>query len=119
MNYRKSCDVYPLLTKCDLMITDYSSIFVDYIIQDKPVVFFPFDYHYYVNNARALQFDYDDVTPGRKCFTYEDLETELRRILVDGVDEYREKRKDVLRNFFDSVDGNSCARILHYIEKNK
>jgi len=119
ISYRKTCDVYPLLTKCDLMITDYSSIFVDYIIQDKPVVFFPFDYDYYVNNARALQFDYEEVTPGRKCFTYEELEAELKQILVHGVDEYSEKRKDVLTKFFDTVDGNSCYRILNYIEQNK
>lgn len=119
INYRKNCDVYPLLTKCDLMITDYSSIFVDYIIQDKPVVFFPFDYHYYVNNARALQFDYDEVTPGKKCFTYEELEAELEKILVHGIDDYSEERRVVLTKFFDTVDGNSCDRILNYIEKNR
>lgn len=119
INYNKTCDVYPLLTKCDLMITDYSSIFVDYILQDKPVVFFPFDYDYYVNNTRALQFDYEEVTPGKKCYTYDELESEIRKIIIDGIDDYSEKRKDVLKSFFDTVDGNSCAIILNYIRKSQ
>jgi len=117
--YNKNSDIYPLLSRCDLMITDYSSIFVDYILQDKPVVFFPFDYDHYVNQERALQFDYRDVTPGKSCLTYEELEGEMKKILVDGIDSYSMERKEVLKKFFDTADGKSCDRILDYIENNK
>ncbi len=117
--YRKTCDIYPLLTYCDLMVTDYSSIFVDYLLLDKPVVFFPFDYDYYVHSERALQFDYEEVTPGKKCFTYDELETELRTILVNGIDNYRDARKKVLNKFFDNIDGKSCDRIRDYLLKDR
>lgn len=116
---QKNSDIYPLLSRCDLLITDYSSIFVDYLLHDKPVIFFPFDYTHYVNGERALQFNYDEVTPGKKCFTYDELESELKKTVVNGIDEYRESRKDVIKIFFDTADGKSCDRILDYINKTK
>lgn len=119
LEYRKTSDIYPLLGKCDLMITDYSSIFVDYLLLDKPVVFFPFDYKHYVNSERALQFDYEDVTPGKKCFTYNEFEAELKKIIIKGIDDYKKPRKEVLKKFFDTRDGKSCDRILEYIQQKK
>ena len=118
IEYQKNSDIYPLLGKCDAMITDYSSIFVDYLLLDRPVIFFPFDHDHYINSERALQFDYKEVTPGKKCFTYDELESELNKTVVKGKDEYRKERKKVLKKFFDTADGNSCDRILEYIEKN-
>uniref|UniRef100_UPI00262774CF CDP-glycerol glycerophosphotransferase family protein n=1 Tax=Oceanispirochaeta sp. TaxID=2035350 RepID=UPI00262774CF len=49
IEYNKYKDVYPLFAYIDLMITDYSSIFVDFMVLGRPVVFFPFDYNHYVN----------------------------------------------------------------------
>lgn len=109
--YDKYKDVYPLFKQVDLMITDYSSIFVDYILLDRPVVFFAFDYDHYVNSERALQFDYDTVTPGRKCGTLEEVIDEMDKTLLRGEDGYRDERKRVLANFYDIVDGNSSERI--------
>jgi len=117
LEYDKISDIYPLLGKCDLMITDYSSIFVDYLLLDKPVIFFPFDYSHYVNSERALQFDYEEVTPGKKCFTYDELESELKKTIIDGIDDHRESRQEVLKKFFDTADGKSCDRILQYVRQ--
>ena len=117
IEYHKGRDVYPLFAHIDLMITDYSSIFVDYILQDKPVVFFPFDYDHYVNTERPLQFDYETVTPGRKCFSTKELTDEIKRQLVDNLDDYREERTEVLKKFYDIVDGNSSKRIWDEIQK--
>jgi len=99
------------------LITDYSSIYTDFIIQNKPVVFFPFDYDAYLKNERTLQFDYKTITPGPKCYTYQELEKELKKILVDNIDEYEGDRKKIISIFFDIIDGNSCNRIAEYLCK--
>ena len=117
IEYNKYKDVYPLFAHIDLMITDYSSIFVDYIVKGKPVVFFPFDYDHYVNTERPLQFDYETVTPGRKCFSTPELTEEMKKILVDGIDEYSDARNEVLKKFYDIIDGNSSERIWKEIKE--
>ena len=46
------------------------------------------------------------------------LEAELKKIIVSGTDDYKKARKEVIKKFFDTVDGKSCDRILEYIQKN-
>ncbi len=117
IEYNKYKDVYPLFAHIDLMITDYSSIFVDYIVQGKPVVFFPFDYDHYVNTERPLQFDYETVTPGKKCYTTPELTKEIQKVLVDGNDDYVDARNEVLKKFYDIIDGKSSERIWNEIKE--
>ena len=67
----KSMDVYPLLPKTDVLITDYSSIYYDYILMpEKDVLLFPFDYQDYIRNSRDLAYDYLTYTPGVKSLEF-------------------------------------------------
>jgi len=56
--YDNSKDIYPSLPLFDLLITDYSSIYMDFLLVDKPVIFFPYDYDFYIKNNRSIIFDY-------------------------------------------------------------
>lgn len=70
----KHMDIYPILTKTHVLITDYSSIYYDYILmQDKEVLLFPFDYDSYIRNSRDLAFDYLTYTPGVKAWSFDEL----------------------------------------------
>lgn len=66
-------DVYDILPETDLLITDYSSVFFDYIITGKPIIFFPYDYEYYKNSDRGFVVPYDEYTPGIKVETVDEL----------------------------------------------
>ncbi len=115
--YEESKDVYPLLPLTDLLITDYSSIYMDYLLLEKPVVFFPYDYDSYIKNDRELQFDYDWITPGPKYHMQEELEVGIIEMLIEGKDEYSERRKEILNLAFKYKDGNSSQRIWNYIKE--
>ena len=65
-------DVTGILNIFDCLITDYSSIYIDYLLTDKPVVFLPYDRQQYLD-GRGMNFDYDDVTPGPKPETFNDF----------------------------------------------
>jgi len=79
-------DVYPLFPLIDLMITDYSSIYFDYLFLDRPVVFFCYDLEKYQSRDRPLYFSYEEMTPGPKCRTQEALEEALAGLLSGGKD---------------------------------
>ena len=65
-------DVTGILNIFDCLITDYSSIYIDYLLTDKPMVFLPYDRQQYLD-GRGMNFDYDDVTPGPKSETFNDF----------------------------------------------
>lgn len=67
-------DIYPLLPFTDVLITDYSSIYYDYLlIPGKEILLFPFDYREYIEKDRDLAFPFDEYTPGERVNTFSEL----------------------------------------------
>jgi len=110
-------DTQSLLAATDLLITDYSSIYVDYLILNKPIVFLPFDYERYTHH-RGLVIDFDDSsdTPGEKISTVDDLLNYLEKA-EDYGDDYVESRTQARKRFFEYFDGKSCKRIWNFIRE--
>jgi len=57
-------DPQPLMYFSDALVTDYSSIYLDYVLLDRPIVFFPYDYQEYVTSEKKIVFDYEKVVLG-------------------------------------------------------
>ena len=72
LGYEQAEDVTGILNIFDCLITDYSSIYIDYLLTDKPMIFLPYDRQQYLD-GRGMNFDYDDVTPGPKPETFNDF----------------------------------------------
>lgn len=85
-----------LMKTADCLITDYSSIYLDYLVLDKPVIHFCFDLDEYVKTSRELYFDYIDVLAGSKVASYNELYHELSNILngEDNSKIHRQRLKD-------------------------
>lgn len=67
-------DIYPLLPFTDVLITDYSSIYYDYLLMPgKEILLFPFDYREYIEKERDLAFPFDEYTPGERVNTFPQL----------------------------------------------
>jgi len=50
LQLKNDVDIYPFLTFTDCLITDYSSIYFDYLPLNKEIIFIPYDYDNYVKN---------------------------------------------------------------------
>jgi CDP-glycerol glycerophosphotransferase len=74
VHYAPECDIYPALSLIDCLVTDYSSIYFDYLFLDRPIIFFPYDFDHYVADERKLLFDYIDMAPGQLCKTQVELQ---------------------------------------------
>lgn len=116
IEYNKHADIYPLLAKSDLMITDYSSIYLDYLLLDKPILFFPYDSEEYIDGERALLLDYDESTPGPKSYNQQELQLGIFNLLVEGKDNHKEARNAMRNQFFKYKDGESCERLWDHIK---
>ncbi|MCG3256492.1 MAG: CDP-glycerol glycerophosphotransferase family protein [Candidatus Heimdallarchaeota archaeon] len=115
--YRSDSDIYPLLKTADLLITDYSSIYFDYLFLDKPIIFFPYDYDYYLSKERGFYFDYKETIPGEFFTDFSEFIDYLKWLFIEnkGEDDYSKKRNSVRNMYFDNVDYNSSKRTYEII----
>ena len=93
-----SLRVQMLLDATDILITDYSSCFVDHLLLDRPQVFYAYDLDHYMAHERNLYGDFRSDASGRICEDSDALLDELER-LAQGHDDYAVKRKKV-RDFY-------------------
>jgi len=104
--------IFPFL---DGLISDYSSVVYDFMLTDKPLIFFVPDLDDYLRHSRGMFYDFNDVTPGPKARTLEELERALSAIRDKGPDEWRESYDRVLSKFHTYRDAGSSARVYHAI----
>ncbi len=102
-------DPYPLLGQVDLLVTDYSSIYFDFLLTGKPILFFPYDISEYINESREMYFDYETFTPGKKVYSEEELEAELT-VKEDLYSDARQKLRDKV---FDPVRSSNGSEYLY------
>lgn len=105
-------EVNEILPAVDLLISDYSTIAVDFLLCNKPIIYVPYDLKDY---HRGIVLDYDSWTPGEKVYDFEQfLKTAQEYLINPGKDS--EERERIKRMFHQHLDGNSCERILRLIQ---
>lgn len=106
--------VYALLSMADALITDYSSVYFDYLLLDRPIGFTVEDMSKYEED-RGFVFDNpNDYMPGMKIHNQEEMITFVKD-LTEANDLYKEERKKIneVVNFY--VDGCNSERICKKI----
>lgn len=109
-------DVNSILGEVDVLITDYSSIYIDYLLLDRPCLFIPYDLHEYMSNRGLLLDDYDFWTPGAKINTYREFLDSLNDI-KSGIDDYKDKRRDISLQFHYYDKGNASENVFKWISE--
>ncbi len=107
-------DLNPLLSQIDILITDYSSVYLDFLFVNRPTVFFPFDIDTYLSEDRAMYIEYDEYTPGEKVISIEQLIVAIKKILDNG-DMYSDKRLELRKKIFKYEENLSSFRIVSKI----
>lgn len=109
-------DTQLLMKNADVLVTDYSSCYIDYLLTDRPIVFYNYDIKNYLMNDREMYFPYDEVTPGFRTEHFDDLYDYLSNYLVSGKDGFEQERESVCGLFYD-VDArrDSCEKLKEKI----
>ena len=109
-------DVNDILGDVDVLVTDYSSIFLDFLLTDRPIVFLPYDLAEY-KRRRGLMFDdYNSWTPGAKAGSFDEFLAALGDAFRRS-QQYSPARRAINALMNKHQDGRSCERIVEMIIK--
>lgn len=105
-------DSNELLATIDLLITDYSSIFFDFLVTGRPILFYTWDADAYLDERG--QYLPNDVLPGPIVFNSRELVESIRDI--DEVkSRYDGRYKKMQQQFTLNEDGRVTERLTHYL----
>ena len=108
-------DPYVFIHDSSILVTDYSSIYFDYLLSGKPVVFFCYDLEEYLRDERKMYFDYQEYTPGKKAFTFKELEEALLETLGDSSVCVNE-REVMMKKMFQYGKKEACPVLVEKIK---
>ena len=105
----KGHDIGDLTLICDAVITDYSSVCMDFALLSKPCIFFAFDLDEY-EVERSFYFDYKSYVPGPVAESFDEVIAALKN--PEG---YSDKLDGFVKFNFDYTDCNNTERIFNRI----
>lgn len=107
----KGWKLYSLLAQMDFLISDYSSVFLQYLLLDRPIAFVVPDFEEYIERRGSVFEHPSEYMPG----VFITVKQELYSFFSDlyyGVDNYRSERKDVCNRVHRYKDANNCKRLI-------
>lgn len=116
---REGLQMYELLEDTDALITDYSSIYFDYLLLNKQIGFILDDLSIYKEKNGLYYEDIDKYLPGEHIYNLEELKQFINNLTLN-IDRNENKRKNV-NDEFNKYDqqGNNTEKLLDFLNIKK
>ncbi|MGE3624587.1 MAG: CDP-glycerol glycerophosphotransferase family protein [Bdellovibrionales bacterium] len=112
---RPESDIYPLLRHVDTLVTDYSSVALDFMLLDRPIVFYWPDHETYTRQCRSLLPGHERYIAGEQATDFENLCRATGEAMAGGPGPWAERRRQLVKELFDQPDGQSADRVARLI----
>ena len=107
--------LYQLVGSTDVLISDVSSVVIDYLLLDQPILCVSTDFEAYKQN-RGFYFEaIEDWLPGPVLSSQALFFGELEALLKTGRDGYVRRRKKLKKAFFMHHDARSTERLVQHV----
>jgi len=105
-------DVSDVIGVFDLLVTDYSSIYISFLLLEKPVMFLPYDLDLYLKKQGFIA-SYDELTPGPKPVALHEFQSEIL-LLLQNPSYFKNERERVSR-YFNDFKYENCKMNAEFI----
>ncbi len=113
--WQKPMQMYQLLACTDALITDYSSVMIDYSLLNQPIFCLADDVETF-KQTQGLYFEvYEQWVPTKLFTNQQDFFTAVRRYLETGEDAFKTQRQKICRAYFQYPDAHSAQRIAEKV----
>lgn len=99
----------------DVLISDYSGAFLDYLILDRPIIHYLYDYQYYRDVDSGLYYEPEEFCAGIAAYRFEDLERGMEQVLFGADDRYKDRRRAVRNRFMSYEKGTASETIVNTV----
>ncbi|WP_223806015.1 CDP-glycerol glycerophosphotransferase family protein [Ornithinibacillus gellani] len=107
-------DIKDLYLLADILITDYSSVFFDYAILKRPILFFVYDLDDYRDDLRGFYFDFEQEAPGPLLQSTMEIIDTVQQLEQSGFAPTAE-RQAFYERFCSLEDGNASKHVVERI----
>ena len=114
---KKGFNLYRLLKQTDFLLADYSSVFMQYLLLDRPIGFVIPDIEEYKEKRGFVFQNVLDYMPGQHITTKDGLFDFIRQVSSD-IDAFGPDRKRVNNKVNYYQDGKSCERLVAFSKMN-
>ena len=110
-------DIYSMMAYTDALISDYSSIIFDYMLLDRPIIYYAPDMEEFTASSRSLIFDPIDIAVGPVCSTAAEFMQSLADVVnkANGSPDEQAHWAAIRKRFNTYVDGESSRRTAEAI----
>lgn len=109
-------DIYDEINTYDFLITDYSSIYIDFLLTGRPIIFAPFDRTEFNQHERGFYYRYEDVTLEPYCGNWEEVCDRLIELVGNpGVTWNTKKYNDLTAFFHGSTGCDASIRLYEHL----
>lgn len=116
LGHSKISDIAPVIREADLVISDYSSVFVEAMFRTIPVIGFTYDIEHYSENQNGLLYDFDMVFPGSVFKEFEKVLLKLDEELKTPSQTNSEKYQFSQKFFYKYLDDQNSVRVIEKIK---
>ncbi|MCF1783853.1 CDP-glycerol glycerophosphotransferase family protein [Lactobacillus mulieris] len=106
-------DLYEILGATDFLLTDFSSIYFDYLLLNKPIIFIDNLLKEYVNKRGLLLSPYSDIVPGELA----DSQKKLLEVLSKMDEDKFEERRLFWKKITLEQNSNCCQSIYELTKR--
>ena len=111
----KNADIQELLLISDILITDYSSVTCDFLLLNRPILLYTYDYDEYISHRGIYYKNLEEIAPGPLLFSPSELIDAIKNIEEIYIN--NKSKAAQIRDYFNRYkDGNSSIRLLRFLK---
>ncbi len=116
INNVKYIDIQEILFRSDMLITDYSSSYADFVLLDRPIIHYAYDYEYYKNRDKGFYRDITQFAAGSITYDFESLISEIL-LNLEQPQLHKNTRDLFIKRFLIYNTYNNCSNIFNEIKQ--
>lgn len=110
-------DPQELLFQADILISDYSACYIDYLLLDRPIIFYHYDIEQFQLTERSFYLPFNKELAATRIFNKSELNTFLEKVTLTWNDYLQDERINFRKRYFSSdISESGCKQAFDILK---